>query len=254
MSAVAAQAEEKAKEVERKIREFFDKANETLSWVPGPLTHLIQPIIEGLQKIDQKLRELWDKLDRFLISEHGEPGTLKNAGEAWVSKIGNPTYDVAGDIALPKLRTNLEWDGRAAEAYKAIVPAQADGLKGIKSLAEQLRNSLTKLADAIENFWTSVLLALGAFIVSIGLAAIEAAGIITLPGAIPTILAGAGAALALITVAVTQTMSMVDTIEGEQTAITQKIHDLGNEWTQSSVDLGDATESDGDPSNWQVDS
>ncbi|WP_157062926.1 hypothetical protein [Actinopolyspora mortivallis] len=44
----------------------------------------------------------------------------------------------------------------------------------------------------------------------------------------------------------------VEAIEAEQTAIRQKITDLGGEWTRSSVDLGDATTSDGDVSNWKV--
>lgn len=169
-----------------------------------------------------------------------------------MNQVGNPTHDIAGGIALPKLRTYLEWDGKAAEAYKALVPAQAEGLAGIKGLAEQLRTSLTNLGNAIESFWTAVLIALGAFFVASVAAVVEAAGIVTLPAAIPTLLGAAGAAIALIATTVASTMSMIDTIGTEQTAIKQKIHDLGDKWTRSNVDLGDATTRDGDASNWQV--
>lgn len=253
MNAAAAQAGEKANEIERKIQEFFNKANDILGWVPEPFSHLIEPIERGLQNINQKMQEFWDKVKRFLVTERGEPDALKHVGDQWMNLVGNPLQDIAGDIALPKLRTHLEWEGKAAESYKTIVPPQGEGLKGVKSLTEQLRGSLTKLGDAIESFWTAILLALGAFVVAITAAIVEAAGIVTLPAAIPTLLAGVGAALALITTTIMQTMSMVDTINAEQTAINQKIRDLGNEWTRSSVDLSDATTSDGDDSNWQVD-
>lgn len=252
MNDTAAQVTGKANEIDAKIQEFFNKANEILSWVPSAFEHLIEPIKQGLQAISAKMREFWDDLKRFLVTERGEPDVLKTAGDQWMSQVGNPTHDIAGDVALPKLRTNIEWEGRAASAYKAIVPAQAEGLKGIKGLAEQLRTSLTNLGNAIESFWTAVLIALGAFVVAIAAAIVEAAGIVTLPAAIPTLLGAVGAAIGLISTAVISTMSMVDTINTEQTAIKQKIHDLGDGWTRSSVDLSDATTSDGDASNWQV--
>lgn len=252
MNDTAAQVQGKANEIDAKIQEFFNKANDILSWVPGAFSHLIEPIKQGLQAISQKLQEFWNDLKRFLVTEHGEPDTLKNAGDQWMNQVGNPTHDIAGDIALPKLRTYLEWEGKAAEAYKVIVPAQAEGLKAIKGLAEQLRTSLTNLGNAIESFWTAVLIALGAFVVAIIAAIVEACGIVTLPACIPTLLGAVGAAIGLISTAALSTMSMVDTINTEQTAIKQKIHDLGDEWTRSNVDLGDATSSDGDASNWQV--
>lgn len=252
MNDTAAQVQDKANEIDAKIQEFFNKANDILSWTPGAFSHLIEPIKQGLQTIIRKLQEFWNDLKRFLVTEHGEPDALKHAGDQWMNQVGNPTHDIAGDIALPKLRTYLEWDGKAAEAYKALVPAQAEGLSGIKELAEQLRTSLTKLGNAIESFWTAVLIALGAFVVAIIAAIVEACGIVTLPAAIPTLLGAAGAAIGLIATTVASTMSMVDTINTEQTAIKQKIQDLGDKWTRSNVDLGDATTSDGDASNWQV--
>ncbi|SFT47496.1 hypothetical protein SAMN04487904_102355 [Actinopolyspora lacussalsi subsp. righensis] len=253
MNDTAAQVNDKANEVDVKIKEFFDKANDILSWVPDAFSHLIDPVKKGLHDISQKMQEFWNDVKRFLITERGEPDALKGAGDQWMSQVGDPVHDTAGDIALPKLRTYLEWEGKASEAYKALVPAQAEGLKGIKGLAEQLRTSLTNLGNAIESFWTAVLIALGAFVVAIVAAIVEACGIVTLPAAIPTLLGAVGAAIGLIATAVSSTMSMVDTINAEQTAINQKIRDLGDEWTRSNADLSDATTNDGDASNWQVD-
>ncbi|KGI80947.1 hypothetical protein IL38_14385 [Actinopolyspora erythraea] len=250
---MAAQVDDKVDEIEVKIQEFFAKANDILSWVPDSFSHLIDPIKKGLRDISQKMQEFWKDVKRFLVTERGDPDALKRAGEQWMNQVGNPVHDTAGDIALPELRTYLEWDGRAAEAYKALVPAQAEGLKGIKGLAEQLRRSLTNLGNAIESFWTAVLIALGAFVVAIVAAIVEACGIVTLPAAIPTLLGAVGAVIGLIATAVSSTMSVVDTINTEQTAINQKIRDLGDEWTRSSADLSDATASDGDTSNWRVD-
>ena len=47
--------------------------------------------------------------------------------------------------------------------------------------------------------------------------------------------------------------SHTNTIETEQNAIMQKIHDVGRDWTMPNVgDMGDAGVADGDGSGWRV--
>ncbi|MBB5152930.1 hypothetical protein [Saccharopolyspora phatthalungensis] len=163
-----------------------------------------------------------------------------------MSAVANPIGDVAGDVALHKLDTNVEWTGRAAEAYKAIVPAQADALTGLKDLALQIRTSLNSLANALDAFKLALYVAITVFIVGV-VGAIVGAG-----AAIGAIVTGASVAIGLITTAITAVNSYMDVIETEQTALTQKIHDVGGTWSRSDRDLSDGSISDGDGSDWRV--
>lgn len=49
----------KAQEIEQKVREFFDKVDEVISWVPGIFSHLIEPIVQGMEHLAQKIQEFW---------------------------------------------------------------------------------------------------------------------------------------------------------------------------------------------------
>lgn len=247
------EAEGKTEEIDRKVREFFEKVNGLLDWVPGALTQLIEPIQRGLQQLQQKLAEFWDRVNQ-LFEQPGNSDRLKEVGDSWANSIGNPVGDTAGDISLEKLRANIEWTGKAAEAYKAMVPAQGESLSGIKNLAIQLQNSLTGLANAIDSFWTANLIALGTFVVGVVGAIAAACTVVGVPAAIAAIATAAGVSIGLIATAVNTMNSLVDTIETEQNSIKQKIQDLGSEWSKSNADLSDGSVSDGDATDWRVNS
>jgi hypothetical protein len=247
------QADEKTKDIDSKIKDFFDKVNDVLSWVPGFLSHLIEPIKQGLDQLRQKLQEFWDRVNQ-LFEQPGNSDRLKEVGNQWVDGVGNPAGDIAGDIALTQLKANVEWTGRAAEAYKALVPAQGNGLNSIKLLANQIKSSLTSLANSIDSFWTAMTCALVGFAVAIVGAIVAACTVVGIPAAIGVIITAVGACLALITVAVTSLQSHVHTIEAEQATLKQKVHDLGTTWSKSSTEISDGSVSDGDPSDWRVNS
>lgn len=237
------EAVEKANEIERKIQEFFDKVNDALNWVPGFLDHLVDPIIQGMNKVRQEMQDFWDRLTDFLTNR-GDPEKLREYAESWRESIGNRLGEIAGDIELHRLRTNVEWTGSAAEAYKTIVPPQSEGLEGIKSLAIQINTSLKSLANGIEDFWTAILIAFGTFVVAIAAAIVGAATIVGIPAAIAALLTAIGACIALIATAITQRDSLEDTIKAEQDTISQGAHDIGTEWEKSSTSLSN-------PADWE---
>ncbi|MEU6262124.1 hypothetical protein [Saccharopolyspora shandongensis] len=70
--------------------------------------------------------------------------------------------------------------------------------------------------------------------------------------AIGAIATGVSVAIGLITAAITAVNSYLDVIETEQTALTQKIRDVGSTWSRSDRDLSDGSVSDGDGSDWRV--
>lgn len=245
------EAWEKSQEIEQKIREFFDGVNEVIGWVPGIFSHLVEPIVQGMEQLRQKMQEFWDRVNQ-LFEQPGNSERLREAGARWAEDIGNVLGDLAATISLDKLRTNIEWTGRAAEAYRATVPAQGEALTGLKDLAIEMRTSLDSLAESIDNFWLAIKVAFVAFLVAIVGAIVAAATVVGIPAAIAAILAAVATCLGLIIATIVALDSHLDTIQNQQTAIRQGIHDIGSEWSRSNIAaLSDASVADGDGSDWR---
>jgi uncharacterized protein YukE len=239
------QANEKFRELQQKIEDFFNKVNDVLSWVPGYLSDLIEPIQQGLETLRRKIKEFWDRVNQ-MIEQPGSPTRLHQVAQDWVNQVGNVVGDISGRISLDKLQTNLDWEGRAAEAYKATVPAQVSGLNSVKDLANQLRSSLDSLGNGIETFWIAIAVATGVYIVGAVTAIAAACTVVGIPGAIAALIAAIGTSIGLVTTAIVALESLMNTISTEQNTIAQKVHDLGNEWSKSNIDAMK------DKSDWRV--
>lgn len=228
------QANDKFHELQQKIDDFFNKINDVLSWVPGFLSDLIKPIEDGMNALRDKVKEFWDRVNQ-LIDQPGSPHRLHQVAEDWVNKVGNVVGEIAGQISLDKMQTNLDWQGRGAEAYKATVPAQVSGLNSVKDLANQLRSSLDNLGNGIETFWTAMAVAGGVFVVGAIGAIAAACTVVGTPAAIAAIATAAGVSIGLITTAILSLQALTNTISTEQTTIAQKVHDLGDQWAKSNI-------------------
>ncbi|MBY8850593.1 hypothetical protein [Saccharothrix longispora] len=251
MNPLVRQVEQKTQDAQQNVKEFFDQVNHLLSWVPTPLEHMVAPIVLGMRLLSEKVAELWDHVGH-LIEQWGDPDRLKQVGEQWVVQVGNVLGDVAGTLGLDKLRTTVEWEGRAARAYHAVVPAQPAGLTAVKDIANQLRTSLTSLANAIESFQMAMWFALGAFVVGAVGAIASACTVVGTPVGIAVLSGACGVAIALIGAAVLAMQSQLNTIEIEQMAIAQKVHDLGSDWAMpDTAAMADASATDGDGSDWR---
>ncbi|WP_007025777.1 hypothetical protein [Saccharomonospora iraqiensis] len=233
-SSAIGQANDKLDELQRKIDEFFEKVNDTLSWVPDWASNLIEPIQHGMNDLRQKINEFWDRVNQ-LFDQPGSPTRLHQVAEDWINKVSNVIGDVAGNVSLDKMQTNLDWEGRGAEAYKATVPEQVDGLDSVKDLASQLRSSLDNLGNGIETFWTAITIAAVTFLVGVAGAIVGAATVVGIPAAIAALAGAAGVAIGLVSTAITSLQSLTNTISTEQTTISQKVHDLGESWAMSNT-------------------
>ncbi|GAB2962698.1 hypothetical protein LWP59_18390 [Amycolatopsis acidiphila] len=233
-SPAIAQANDKFHDLQQKIDDFFNKVNDVVSWVPGFLSDLIKPIEDGLNALRRKVKEFWDRVNQ-LIDQPGSPTRLHQVAEDWVNKVGNAIGDIAGKISLDKLQTNLDWEGRGAEAYKATVPAQVSGLNSVKDLANQLRSSLDNLGNGIETFWIAMGVAAGVFVVGAVGAIAAACTVVGIPAAIAVIATAAGVSIGLMTTAIVSLQSLSNTISTEQATISQKVHDLGEQWAKSNI-------------------
>lgn len=251
MNPLARQVEQKQRDAQQNVKDFFDQVDRLMSWVPAPLEYMIDPIVQGMRLLSEKVAELWDHVGH-LIEQWGDPDRLKQVGEQWVAQVGNALGDIAGTVAMDKLRTTVEWEGRAARAYHSVVPAQAAGLNAVKDIANQMRTSLTALANAIESFQLLMLFAWISFGIGAVGALMAAASVVGTPVGIAALSGACGAAITLISTAVLGMQAQVNTIETEQTAIMQKVHDLGSDWAMpDTAAMRDASGTDGDGSDWR---
>lgn len=252
MNPLTQQIDQKSREIDDNFRKFFSQVNGTLSWVPDALEYLVDPIIKSMNLLATATGDFWKWLEEQK-AKCGDEDRLDEVGEQWVNKVGNVLGDIAGTIGLDKLRTNIEWTGRAARAYHDTVPPQAAGLNAIKDIANQMRASLNSLANSVEGFRLAMYFALGGFVVA-GVAAIAGAlSVVGIPAAIATIGAALGASISLIGAASMAMATHMNTIETEQMTIAQKIHDLGSSWARPNTrDMSDASVADGDSSDWRL--
>ncbi|XVV00335.1 hypothetical protein ACQPW3_23125 [Actinosynnema sp. CA-248983] len=218
--------------------------------MPEPLRYAIEPARLGMQVLGEKVREFWDRVNQ-LWDQPGDSDRLRAVGERWVTEVGNALGDIAGTIGPDKLRTTIEWEGRAARAYQATVPPQTAGLNSIKDIVGQLRTSLNALANSIDVFWTTMGLAFAGFLIGAVAAVAAACTVVGIPAAIAALATTIATALAFIGAAILALKSHMNAIETEQTAIRQKIHDLGSTWAMpNTTDMADASVVDGDGSDW----
>lgn len=251
MTSAIAEASDKTDEIEQKIQEFFDAVNDTISWVPWPLSDLIEPIERGMDKLGQEMQKFWQEVQE-IFEQPGDPDRLREVGVTWAENVGNVLGEIAGDIGLDKHQTNIQWTGSAAEAYKAIVPAQVDALNGLKDLAGKMRTSLDDLAESVEDFWLQMKVAFGIFAAAIIGALVSAFFVVTIPAAIAVIIGACLAAIGFVGATINALDSHMDVIRDQQTAVAQGAEDVGTEWEASNIaGISDASVTDGDASDWQ---
>lgn len=232
MSEAINEAVAKGEELESKINDFFAKIDDVLDWVPGFLDYLIKPIQDGLQNLRTKVAEFWEKVKEFLENT-GNPDKLKSYADRWREQVGNPIGEIAESISKDKLETNTEWSGSGAAAYKAVLPAQKDGLDKVKDISVDFSDTLKELANGIENFWISIGIAFGSAVVGLAGAIVEAATVVAIPGAIATAIGAVGVAAGFIGKAIVDLKAICDTIDTSQDTIKQGVIDLGDEWSKA---------------------
>lgn len=247
MSPTIEEAVEQSREIEGDFREFFEKVNSVLDWVPGYLEHLIQPILDGMSWLGEKIAEFWITVNEFLDNT-GSPSKLEAHAQALFDSVAAPLNTISGDIALDKMPTHIEWTGSGATAYHTIVPKQEKNASDLKDLATDLGNTLKELANGIENFWIAMGFAFGALIIGAVAAILEACTVIGIPAAIATIVAAIGVAVAAIGTAVIEFKSICDLIDTSQDAIDQGLVDIGEAWAQATPEAQAKID---DPGEWK---
>ncbi|MFG1642348.1 hypothetical protein ACGFMK_18840 [Amycolatopsis sp. NPDC049252] len=231
--------------IEEKYREFMDKVRDLLDWVPSALESLVRPIIDLVDYVNGKFAECQNHL-RLFWTDRGDPEKLKQVGKQWIEEFSHTIDEIAGTLGLDKLKANIYWQGRAAETYKAAVPAQIDHLNSMKDLGEQMRDSLSNLANGIDSFWLAMKIILGGLVAAVVSAILSAATVAGLPLALGILSAAIAAALPAITGTIVAIESLLDVIETEQGSIQAKVDSLGDLWERTN------TSTMSHPGDWRV--
>ena len=251
--AIIEKANEKITEANDLVNKLYDGVNKLLSWVPDIFAHLIEPIKKAMEEFGKLHERIFKEITQFL-TDRGSPSRLREVAGQWTSKIAKQLGTVAGDLKLDKHRSNIEWEGRAAEAYKALVPGQVDAVNGVKGAADKMVLTLEALANAIEMFWVSVAIAITTFVVGLFAAIAGIAGVVTAPPAIVALSSVAVVVVGLITAAITAIVSTIQPINSQARSIKKTVDELGNKWAKpnNNVELDDGSVRDGDGSNWEA--
>jgi phage-related protein len=232
MSAAVEEALSQAREIDSDFREFFDTVNSVMDWVPGFLEHLIQPIIDGLGWLGDKIKEFWDSI-ADVLDNTGSPSKLEAHAEILSGTIMPALHDISDKISPSKLPSNIEWSGSGATAYFGVVGEQKASAETARDLAGELSNTLKELANGIEDFWIAMGIAFAALIVGTVAAIVEACTVVGIPPAIVTIIAAIGIALGAITAAIVALKAIFDTIDTSQDKIDQGLVKLGEDWAMA---------------------
>jgi len=170
---------------------------------------------EAISKLHEGTAELRKALDQAErgIAYVGSPDRLRQAASLIGDKVVTPSRELATTVTLGKLPSTLSsnWDdGEASEGYVHAVDGRDDAVTAIATYADPISSALGDMADAIENFYLSLLAAVVGIvvvIVSVVELIITLAGVVTAPaaivGVIGTLLGGVTAAIALFQLFVT---------------------------------------------------
>jgi uncharacterized protein YukE len=238
-------------EIQGKTTDLFNGINDILSWVPWPLSELIPVIEQGIEALEQKIKEFWDQVNEF-IHERGSSSALTQAGQIWQQQVATPAGNLAGKLSPNIMQAEDDWTGDAANAYKNTIPAQDSALTAIQKIANQIDTSLTNIASAIGSFWTAVYAALAAFVVGLIGAVAACCTVVGIPVGIAAVCGVAGVIIAGITAAVMAITGIINSAKAEQTQLIQQLSDNSNfpsgQWPVSTSDMSD------DHGGWQPNS
>jgi hypothetical protein len=158
-----------------------------LSWLLGWIADKVR---DGWNWFMSKLTEFWDWLTNIL-GNMGDGDALTRTADAWSNDVAAPTSKEVGLADLGTLLVDNNWQGKAADTYKGIVPLQKTALDKIKTnFTDGISLALSQLRTAIATFKGAMIVALAALAAGI-IGAIASSGTVFGLPAAPFIAAGA---------------------------------------------------------------
>ncbi|HWM04412.1 MAG TPA: hypothetical protein VNP92_18910 [Actinophytocola sp.] len=154
---------EALEEIPRQFQRLVDNVNSVLDWLPG---WVLDRIREALNAVADFIGKVITEITKF-VTQPGVPWTLWNHGNSWVDDIGAKASNWQEVFTLGAMKTDDEWSGSAANAYKNVLPQQKAALTAIKSACDEADDVLTKMAIAIGVAWLAVVSAVVSFVIEL---------------------------------------------------------------------------------------
>lgn len=228
--------------------DITDGVNTVLGWLPG---FLEGPIKSAFNKCAAKVSEVLDQVATF-YQNPGSASAIRTAADGWNQQVGAKASTQAGLLVKEQLDTDNEWTGDAADRYGEAVTAQNKALTQVKTVTENLQNTLNEIASAVRTFWVQIGIAFASYIaLMVGCIV----GVCTVVGAVPSLLAALGFSVTFIGTSITFANNFANALDEKKGKLEQQSTMDGQfangEWPPSASDkMADASVNDGDKSDW----
>ena len=218
-------------------------------WIPG---FIKDPVRAGYNELKPKVHDALDKCAKFYQTP-GDPSGIRTTAESWTTQLGTAANDQAGVLVREQLDTDDSWSGTAADRYFQATISQNKALVGMKTLTDNVHNTLNEIADAISTFWVSFGTAIATYVIAAGIAVAACCTGVGAAAGIPAFIIATGA---FITASITFANNFNNTLEDKKSKLDQLVptgapFGGGGSWPQAASDqMADAGVTDGDGSDW----
>jgi hypothetical protein len=155
--------QEALNEIPVQFQRLIDNINSALGWLPGWVMDKINAAIKAVGDFIGKVLTEIGKI----ITQPGVPWTLWNHGTTWTEQVGAKASNWQDVFHIGSLKTDDEWKGGAADAYKNVLPLQQKALAAVKAASDEVDDVLTKMAIAIGVAWLAIVSAVVSFVIEL---------------------------------------------------------------------------------------
>lgn len=241
--------------IPKKFNELVDNINSVLGWLPGFILDKIKSALNAVRDFIGKVITEIGKI----ITQPGVPWTLWNHGTTWTEQVGGKASDWQDVFHIGTLKTDDEWKGGAADAYKNILPLQQKALGAVKAAADEVDDVLTKMAIAIGVAWLAIVAAVVSFVIEL---TAESAAATTGVGA-PPAAAAAGVSAAKVWGIVAAALAVLEAFVANSLLpsikdLNQRINNSegfpGGKWPALTTDISDSShkQNKGQSAPWEM--
>jgi hypothetical protein len=240
-------------DIETTSNTLFERSNLALDLLPAALTGDLHDTLAGLR---DTLADLLAQLGKILANPGWPPG-LFAAADTWTTAVGGPASAMSPKLGTDQLRIDTFWQGPAATAYTATLPAQRKALEAIKQATDILDSALTKIATGIIAMWIGIACTLASFLLELGTESAAAATVVGAPPAAAAAGLSTAKVVALVTAICGAFAPYLYLVSDSMAILRQTLWAdsafPNSRWPRSTTaDFSDGSLSDGDTTDWRI--